>query len=62
MKAIVGDLWAVEADFRSIPTNGDVNSKGSAIMGTGVALQARKRFPWVVEELGGALFHWGNNL
>lgn len=62
MKAIVGDLWAVEADFRGIPTNPDVDSDLLAIMGTGVALQAKTRFPDVAKVLGKFIISFGSRV
>lgn len=54
MIEIIGDFWEVwrEYDIICIPTNGMVSSGGRAIMGKGIALQARKVFPKLDKSLG----------
>lgn len=41
----VGNLWKLPADVRCVTTNGDINSQGKAIMGSGCALEAKKLYP-----------------
>lgn len=45
MREEVGDLWKLPADVRCVTTNGDINTKGRAIMGSGCALEAKKLYP-----------------
>lgn len=40
-----GNLWDMEADWRCITTNSDINRFGELVMGRGCALQAKKRYP-----------------
>lgn len=44
MRVIVGDLWD-RGNLKVIPVNLSVNRKGEAIMGKGIASQARDKFP-----------------
>lgn len=55
MREVYGDLWDYPADIRVITTNGDVNRFGQAVMGRGVALQAKQRYPGVELVLGSYL-------
>lgn len=52
-----GDIWDDQYDeyWKVIPTNGDVNRFGLAIMGKGVALQAADKFPSLRKDLGVSL-------
>jgi hypothetical protein len=68
VKSLRGDLWNLaEEDAKigavavCIPTNGDVNRWGQAVMGRGVAMQARERFPGIASVLAGYLAS-GNNV
>ncbi len=60
MIEVTGDLWTYPADARVITTNGDVNSKGEAVMGRGCALECKTKYPWVPIMLGGQLKAYGN--
>lgn len=62
MRVITGDLWDVKVDFIGIPTNGSITAQFRAVMGRGVALQAKKRFPGIEFQLGYALKQGGNHL
>ena len=62
MKVVVGDLWEVQADFKCIPTNGNVRQDGTAVMGRGVALQAAQRYPEIPEHLGQNIRLGGNSV
>ena len=42
-----------------ITTNGAVNSKGLAVMGRGVALQAKNHYPGLSNNLGAKITRWG---
>lgn len=52
MREALGDLWAVDADARCVTTNGIVKGNGTLVMGAGIALQARQRFPGIARQLG----------
>ena len=62
MRKVTGNLWTVQADHLGIPTNGDVNAKGYAVMGRGVALQATFRYPGIKGVLGGAMARAGKHV
>lgn len=64
MKEITGDLWHYhEAGFWvAITTNGNVRKDGAAVMGRGVAVQAKRRFPDLAHELGDWLRAVGNKV
>jgi hypothetical protein len=59
MRQEVGDLWTYPADYRCITTNGVVN-RDSLVMGAGVALQAKERFPHLPRMLAGWVNQYGN--
>ena len=65
MREAFGDLWELAesgfADALVITTNGDVNSKGRAVMGRGCALQAAQRYPEIPSVLAEALHAHGNH-
>ncbi len=64
MKEVTGDIW----DFHKkghwivITTNGNLNTKGEAVMGRGIALQAKQRYPELPSELGKQVRTSGNYL
>jgi O-acetyl-ADP-ribose deacetylase (regulator of RNase III) len=62
MIEMIGNLWSfhVSTDARVITTNGDVNGKGRAVMGRGVASQAAGIFPRIKWRLGELLLEKGN--
>ena len=64
MREQVVDLWEVHKSplaVAGIPTNG-VTSSGRLVMGAGVALQARERFPGIDKRLGDKITsHDGEN-
>lgn len=57
-----GDIWKVEGNWRVIPTNGYVNKKGECVMGRGIALQAKLKYPKLPLELGALIKIYGNNV
>lgn len=57
-----GDFWTLPGDLRCITTNGTLRNNGNAIMGKGVALQARKRYPDIEVRLGILLRYYGNHV
>jgi len=64
MKEVSGNIWDYhnKGDWIAITTNGDVKSNGEAVMGKGVALQAKRRFPELPYELGQAIKVYGNRV
>lgn len=64
MIEIVGDLWNYHADgaWACVPTNGETNARGHAIMGRGIALQAKERYPLLPDVLGVRLREQGNGV
>lgn len=63
MREQFGDLWTLAAQPDSvacITTNGYVNARGECVMGRGVALQAKKRYPGLAKELGTKIREMGN--
>lgn len=62
MKLLYGNLWKVKADFRGITTNGFVKNSGAAVMGRGVALQARQKFPGLDFIVGEIIQTKGNHV
>ena len=57
-----GDLWAYSADWFCIPTSGSVRQDGRAVMGAGVALQARSLYPGLDTLVGALIRGEGNHL
>ena len=54
MNKVTGNIWDFHdaGNWIVIPVNGQVNSKGEAIMGAGLAKQAKDRFPDLPALLG----------
>ncbi len=63
MREITGDIWTYHAggDWIVITTNGFVKRDGSAVMGRGVALQAKRRFWNLADWLGFQIRSSGNH-
>lgn len=57
-----GDFWTIQGDARCITTNGTLRSNGDAIMGKGIALQAKLRYPRIEFALGRLIQKYGNHL
>lgn len=62
MREATGDLWTYPADVRVITTNGSIRKDGTAVMGRGVALQAKSRYHGIENDLGAALAISGNRV
>lgn len=64
MREISGNIWKLNCRYRVITTNGIVNSVGKAVMGKGIALQARhpNRYPNVDVILGKLIKAHGNHV
>jgi len=61
MKESVGNLWDAKPEFiRCITTNGIVKNNGDLIMGAGIALQAKERYPQLPSLLGSYVKRSGN--
>ena len=62
MKIYRCDIWSLadRADAICITTNGLTKANGEAVMGKGIALQARQRFPGIDRVLGDHLRARGN--
>lgn len=64
MKEVYGNLWDyhVDGEWICITTNGVVRQDGRAVMGRGVAAQAKARFPALPSLLGKRLIRNGNHV
>lgn len=63
MNVVYGDFWEWDAQARVITTNGYVNRRGEAVMGRGVAYQARERLHFnIARVLGEAIERGGNHV
>jgi len=62
VKEITGDIWDFHAQghWIVITTNRTVKSNGEAVMGKGIALQAKQRYPVLARELGKTIVIKGN--
>ena len=62
MKEVKGDIWDYydRGNWIVITTNGTVKKNGECVMGRGVALQAKQRFPELPLKLGQAIKVSGN--
>ena len=62
MKEIKGNIWDYHKKgfWIIVPTNGVVKTNGEAVMGRGLALQAKQRFPDLPTELGERIKEYGN--
>jgi len=62
MKEITGNIWDYheKGHWIVITTNGNVKANGEAVMGKGIALQAKQRYPDIPKELGEAITNVGN--
>jgi len=64
MREIIGDIWEFhkQGNWIVVPTNGSLNSKGEAIMGKGLALEAKRRLPDLPQWLGLRISTEGNSV
>jgi O-acetyl-ADP-ribose deacetylase (regulator of RNase III) len=60
MRMVKGNLWDYQANWRAIPTNGMIKSNGELVMGAGVALQAKVRYPKLAKVIGEFVSQCGN--
>ncbi len=65
-----GDFWTIQGDLRCITTNGTLRNSGDAVMGKGIALQAKqrydkmskKRYDKIESALGRLINKYGNHV
>jgi len=62
MIEITGDIWEIESDWICIPTNAEYKMDGKAVMGAGLARQAREKIPNCDSILGHWLRKHGNHV
>ena len=64
LNEIKGDIWErwEYGHWIVIPTSGSVKRNGEAVMGRGLALQAKQNFPDLAMRLGKYLLDYGNNI
>jgi hypothetical protein len=64
MKTVIGDIWefAKNGEVICIPTNGYLTKHGIGVMGKGLALQAKHRYPDIPINLGRHLQTRGNTV
>jgi len=61
MLEMTGNLWALAAGSNLVlTTNGVVKKDGGCVMGRGIALEAKTRFPEIQYMLGNYINQWGN--
>lgn len=60
MKEAKYNLWTFPAEYRCITTNGIVKNNGELVMGAGIALEAKRRFPKLPMKLGEYVDEFGN--
>ena len=56
------DIWTYQANCVVITTNGFVRRDGACVMGRGIALQAKRRYPSVEYRIGEAIRSQGNHV
>jgi O-acetyl-ADP-ribose deacetylase (regulator of RNase III) len=54
------DLWQIDA-IKVITTNAIIKSNKTAVMGAGIAREAKDKFPGIDRTLGVMILHFGNN-
>lgn len=59
-----GDIWDWHADgvWVAITTNSDIRRDGACVMGRGVALEAKTRYPQLPYQISAGLRHGGNHV
>ena len=62
MIEIFGNFWDELGDLHVITTNGTVKRNGGAVMGRGIAAQAKRKLPYIDATLGQAIRDKGNNV
>lgn len=62
MKIAEGDIWTISGSWRVIPTNGYITVKGECVMGRGLALQAKLKYPRLPFELANLIKAHGDRV
>lgn len=62
MKEATADLWGFPAQYLVVTTNGILNSKNELVMGAGVAMEAKCRFPGLPKKLGRYVQKYGSRV
>ncbi len=62
MRELEGDIWDMPCKFRVITTNCQIRQNGKLVMGKGIALQARERYPGIDYTLGKLVAAGGNHV
>lgn len=64
MQTIKGNIWDYHTQGKIIvvTTNGDINSSGKCVMGRGIALQTKEKFPDFPKVLANHIKRFGNTL
>lgn len=57
-----GDFWREHGDAFVITTNGTIKTSGACVMGRGIALEAKNRFPGIDKTLGREISNHGNRV
>ena len=62
MLEVTGNIWSYlgKADVICVTTNGIIRTDGTAVMGRGIALQAKQKFPDIEKLLASQLKTYGN--
>lgn len=62
MKETMGNIWDfhTQGHWIVITTNGNVKSNGEAVMGKGIALECKRRFPTLPSSIGRKIKEEGN--
>ncbi|MFH1547674.1 MAG: ADP-ribose-binding protein, partial [bacterium] len=62
VKTQYGNLWKIQSDYKVVTTNGFVKKNGAAVMGRGVALQAKQKFSGLEFSVGEYIKTYGNHV
>ncbi len=62
MREVHGNFWDQKAEAHVITTNGIVRGDGQCVMGRGIALEAKNRFPGIAMLLGARIKEHGNKV
>lgn len=61
MQEIQGNIWEIPGKYRVVTTNSQIKQNGRLVMGKGIALQARERYPGLDHALGKLVAACGNH-
>ena len=60
MLEVKGNIWDTNCEVIAITTNGTIKNNGELVMGKGIALQAKQKYPDLPEILGDFVLVFGN--